>query len=170
MEEHVVSQISIKALWWNYRYICVCSWRAVWRYKAACVWIKGNSQSLGENFKVKRKSRLIRCTLWALFSAAFTTFNLCFPVIDQACLLSVSWKRRKAEWEKRSDSWGQVLDLQTIQFINQSLCVAPTHKHVFARTSQAFYPLGLRVSVCEMRVGLTSKSKFVLVKKPSSFL
>lgn len=36
--------------------------------------------------------------------------------------------------------------------------------------SKAFHPLDLRVPGCKMRVGVTSKSKFILVKKLSSFL
>lgn len=83
MEEHVASWISIRAVCGNYRCAWECSCRAVRRYRAACVWIKQTSQSLGGNFKVKRKSRLIRCTRWTLHSAAVTTSSLCFPVTDQ---------------------------------------------------------------------------------------
>ena len=105
MEEHVVSRISIKAVHRNYTCVRVCSWRAVGRYRAACVWIKENSQSLGRNFKVKRKSRLIRCTLWAFYSAAFTTFSLCFPRLDQARLPSCFWKKgERLSQERRSKS------------------------------------------------------------------
>lgn len=173
MEEHVVSRISIKAVRRNYTCVRVCSWGAVGRYRAVCVWIKENSQSLGKNFKVKRKSRLIRCTLWAFYSAAFTTFGLCFHILDQARLPSSSWKKgeRLIREKKRWKSSVQVLHLWTLRSLHQGLCVPQTWKHqVFAQMNTAFQPRILRVPVCKMSVGLTSKSKFVLVKKKAFFL
>lgn len=140
------------------------SWRAVWGYRAACGWIKENSQSLGEDFKVKRKSELIRCIFWASYLATFTTFGH-----RQTCLPSSSWERRKSESKRRSGSWVQVLGVQ----IKTNICDAQTHKHyVFVWLREEFHPLGLRIPtrINEMRVRLTSKSKFVLVKKSSSFL
>ena len=139
---------------YNYRCVCVWSWRAVWRDRAACGWITENSQSLGDNFKVKRNSRLKRCMLWTLDSAAFTTFSLCLPLLGQVCLPSCPWKRRKVGRKRKSEAWVQVWGLPD----------------AFARMSKVSHLLGLRIPTCKMRVGLTSKSKSILVKKSSSFL
>lgn len=115
---------------------------------------------------MKRKSRLIRCTRWALHSAPSPPSVSVFQSQTRHASLFSSWKRGKAEWEKRSESRVQVLGLQTIPSINHTQCVAPHHEHwVFARTNQAFRPQVLRVPACTMRAGLASKSKFVLIKK-----
>jgi hypothetical protein len=47
---------------------------------------KEKAQSLGQNFKAKRKSRLIRYTLWALHPTTLTTFRPFSLRIAQACL------------------------------------------------------------------------------------
>lgn len=115
---------------------------------------------------MKRKSRLIRCTRWALHSAPSPPSVSVFQSQTRHASLFSSWKRGKAEWEKRSESRVQVLGLQTIPSINHTQCIAPHHEHwVFARTNQAFRPQVLRVPACTMRAGLASKSKFVLIKK-----